>query len=326
MLIDEIKITVKAGDGGDGKVAFNRNIMSLGPTGASGGNGGNVYVEGVSDMSVLERLRFTKIIKAENGGNGQEQFRDGHTGKEAIILVPAGTIVTNLNTGAVYDILQIGDKVMIAQGGHGGKGNFLFRSSKNTSPKQFQKGLLGEKADFHLELKLIADIGLIGLPSVGKSSLLNNLTRANAKVANYPFTTLEPNLGVFYTAANRPVIIADIPGLIEGASQGKGLGAKFLRHIERTRVLWHLLSVESDDLIRDYTKIKKELLAYNKALGEKPEIVIFTKIDSQGEENNKKTQEAQSYFKKLGIKTIAVSNLTGEGLDIIKNEVLEKWK
>lgn len=326
MLIDEIKITVKAGDGGDGKVAFNRNIMSLGPTGASGGNGGNVYVEGVSDMSVLERLRFTKIIKAENGGNGQEQFRDGHTGKEATILVPAGTIITNLNTGAVYDILQIGDKVMIAQGGHGGKGNFLFRSSKNTSPKQFQKGLLGEKADFHLELKLIADIGLIGLPSVGKSSLLNNLTRANAKVANYPFTTLEPNLGVFYTAANRPVIIADIPGLIEGASQGKGLGAKFLRHIERTRVLWHLLSVESDDLIRDYTKIKKELLAYNKALGEKPEIVIFTKIDSQGEENNKKTQETQSYFKKLGIKTIAVSNLTGEGLDIIKNEVLEKWK
>jgi len=326
MLIDEVKITVKAGNGGDGKVAFNSNAMTLGPTGASGGNGGNVYIEGVSDMSVLERLRFTKVVKAGNGGNGQEQFRDGHTGEDTVILVPAGTIVTNLNTKAVYDILQVGDKVMITKGGHGGKGNFLFRSSRNTSPKQFQKGLLGEKADFHLELKLIADVGLIGLPSTGKSSLLNNLTRANAKVANYPFTTLEPNLGVFYTSTKRPIIIADIPGLIEGASQGKGLGDKFLRHIERTRVLWHLLSVESEDLIGDYTKIKKELVTYNKILEDKPEIIIFTKIDYQSKENDKKLKEATTYFKKLGMQTIAISNLTEEGIDVLKKEVLEKLK
>jgi len=326
MLIDEVKITVKAGNGGDGKVAFNSNAMTLGPTGASGGNGGNVYVVGVSDMSVLERLRFTKVIKAQNGGNGQEQFRDGRTGEDTFILVPAGTVVTNLSTKAVYDILRVDDKVMIAKGGHGGKGNFLFRSSRNTSPTQFQKGLPGEAANFHLELKLIADIGMIGLPSTGKSSLLNNLTKANAKVANYPFTTLEPNLGVFYTTDKRPIVIADIPGLIEEASQGKGLGDKFLRHIERTRVLWHLLSLESENMIDDYVKIKKEIVAYNKILEEKPEIIIFTKIDYQSKENDKKLKEATAYFKKLGMQTIAISNLTEEGIDVLKKEVLEKLK
>lgn len=324
MLIDEIKITIKAGDGGDGKVAFNSNAMSLGPTGASGGKGGNVYVVGVSDTNVLEKLRFTKIIKAENGGNGQEQFRDGRTGEDTTIPVPAGTVVRNLSTKATYEILRVDEKIMIAKGGHGGKGNFLFRSSKNTSPTQFQKGLPGEKAEFHLELKMIADVGLVGLPNAGKSSLLNNLTRADIKVANYPFTTLEPNLGVFYTKDKRPITLADIPGLIEGASLGKGLGDKFLRHIERTRLLWHLLSLESDNLLEDYTKIKKELVDYNKVLGEKPELIIFTKADYKSKENDKKLKEAKAYFTKLGIKTITLSNLTGEGIDDLKKEVLEK--
>ncbi len=324
MLIDEVTITVKAGNGGDGKVAFNSNLMSLGPTGASGGNGGNVYVVGVSDINALERLRFTKIIKAQNGENGKEQFRDGHTGEDALISVSAGTIVNNLSTKAIYEILRVGEKIMIAKGGHGGKGNFLFRSSKNTSPTQFQKGLPGEKADFHLELKLIADVGLVGLPNVGKSSLLNNLTKANVKVANYPFTTLEPNLGVFYTSVMRPIVIADIPGLIEGAARGKGLGDKFLRHIERTRILWHLLSLESENLVEDYIKIKKELVAYNKDLGKKPEIIIFTKADYKSKENDKKLEEGRAYFNNLGLQTITLSNLTEEGIDSLKKDVLEK--
>jgi len=324
MLIDEVTIKIKAGNGGDGKAAFNSNLMSLGPSGASGGTGGNVYVLGVSDMNALERLRFTKVIKANNGGPGQEQFRDGKTGEDAVILVPAGTTVENKQNHIKYDVLKIGEKIMVAKGGHGGKGNFLFRSSRNTSPTQFQKGLPGDEADFRLELKLIADVGLVGLPNAGKSSLLNNLTKANVRVADYPFTTLEPNLGVFYTKEMRPIVIADIPGLIEGASQGKGLGYKFLRHIERTRLLWHLLSMESENLIEDYLKIKKELTNYNDTLGEKPELIIFTKIDYESKENSKKLKEAEAYFKKLGIKTIALSNLTEEGIDTLKKEVLEK--
>lgn len=263
-----------AGDGGDGSVAFNKNMMSLGPTGASGGTGGNVFVEGISDIGALLRLRHAKEFKAESGGIGGRQYNDGHDGKDLTIQVPVGTVIHNLDTHQDLEITKIGEIIPVAQGGRGGKGNFHFRSSTNTSPTQFQKGESGEKYTIRLELKLIADVGLIGLPNAGKSSLLNELTRAKSKVANYAFTTLEPHLGVYYD-----LILADVPGIIEGASGGKGLGVKFLRHVERTNTLFHLLSAESNDPVADYEIIRHELGAYNLALLEKKEYLFISKSD-----------------------------------------------
>jgi len=254
MLIDEVTIKVNAGDGGRGAVAFNKNKMSLGPTGGSGGKGGSVYFEGVSDLSSLNKFRYKKEISAENGAVGGEQFRDGPDGEDLLVKIPVGTVISKIETGESEEILKTGEKLLIAKGGIGGKGNFRFRSPTNTTPKQYQEGRLGEQFTLKLELKLIADVGFIGLPNVGKSSLLNELTRAQSVVANYPFTTLEPNLGAYYE-----LILADIPGLIEGASGGKGLGTKFLRHIERTKILFHLISAESENPAKDYKTIKEEL-------------------------------------------------------------------
>ncbi len=274
MFIDEVKISVTAGKGGRGTVAFSKTKMNLGPTGGSGGNGGNVIIEGISDFNALNQYRFRKIFNAEDGQNGMPQLHDGKTGQDLILSVPLGTVVHNLNTGADIEILKAGQRETVAIGGFGGEGNYLFRSSTNTSPKEFKEGTAGESFELRLELKLIADIGFVGLPNVGKSSLLNELTRANIKVANYPFTTLEPNLGVYYD-----LILADLPGLIEGASQGKGLGIKFLRHVERTRILFHFIAADSADPISDYKTVRAELGAYNKLLLEKPEYVFVTKSD-----------------------------------------------
>lgn len=275
MLIDDITIKISAGNGGKGAVAFNKNMMSLGPVGGSGGNGGNVYMEGVSDLSALNQFRNKKDIIAENGWPGRDQFRDGSDGKNIILKIPVGTVFQKIGENETKEILKVGERILVACGGHGGKGNFLFRGPKNTSPTQFQEGLPGEHFTLHLELKLIADIGLIGLPNAGKSSLLNELTRSQSKVANYPFTTLEPNLGVYYD-----LILADIPGLIEGASSGKGLGIKFLRHIERTKILFHLISAESENAAKDYKIIKKELAKYSKKLARKTEYVFLSKSDT----------------------------------------------
>jgi len=274
MLIDDITIRVMAGNGGNGTVAFNKNKMSLGPTGATGGTGGQVYVEGVSDLGALLRLRHSKVFKAEDGKPGGRQYNDGPTGADLTIQVPVGTVVHNLDTKTDKEITKISEKIMVARGGRGGKGNFHFRSSTNTSPKEFQKGEDGEKYTIRLELKLIADVGLIGLPNAGKSALLNELTRAKSKVANYAFTTLEPNLGVYYD-----LILADVPGIIEGASGGKGLGVKFLRHVERTNTLFHLLSAESTNPVADYNIIRSELDAYNPELLKKKEYLFISKSD-----------------------------------------------
>jgi len=274
MLIDDVTIRVRAGAGGRGAVAFQKVKMALGPTGGSGGHGGDVYIEGVSDLSALQAFRYKKEVAAENGREGRSQFRDGDRGEMLIIKVPVGTVIHNLDTSVDREILKIREKILIAKGGRGGKGNFLYRSSKNTSPKESQPGLSGDAFTLRLELRLIADVGLVGLPNAGKSSLLNALTRAQAKVANYPFTTLEPNLGAYYE-----LILADIPGLIEGASGGKGLGTKFLRHVARTKVLFHLVSTESEDVVRDYKIIRQELSRHDKALTEKKEYLFLTKTD-----------------------------------------------
>lgn len=274
MLIDDVRIKIKAGNGGKGAVAFNKNLMSLGPAGGDGGDGGSIYFEGVSNLNALAQFRYKKDIKTKNGGDGKGQFSDGGKTEDIILKVPIGTVITNLETGEAGEITKIGERLLGAKGGHGGKGNFKYRSSINTTPMQFQHGLPGESFRIRLELKLIADVGFIGLPNAGKSSLINELTRANSKVANYPFTTLEPNLGAYYE-----LILADIPGIIEGASNGKGLGIKFLRHVERTKILFHLISTESESLAKDYKVIRNELKTYGEALAEKQEYLFLTKSD-----------------------------------------------
>lgn len=274
MLIDDVKIRVIAGSGGKGTVAFNKNLMSLGPVGGSGGKGGSVYVEGISDLSALNKFRFKKEFKAKNGEDGRSQFRDGHDAEDLVLMVPVGTVAHNLKTGQDFEITKIGERVLVVRGGHGGRGNFHFRSSTNTSPKNFEYGEPGGSSEIHLELKLIADVGLIGLPNVGKSSLINELTNVKSKVANYPFTTLEPNLGVYFD-----LILADIPGLIEGASLGKGLGIKFLKHVERTKILFHFVAADSVNPVLDYKTVRNELRAYNKMLLEKPEYLFISKKD-----------------------------------------------
>ena len=284
MLIDDVTIKVKAGKGGNGSVAFNKTKMSLGPTGADGGNGGSIYLEGVSDLGALTQFRYKKEIVAKSGERGKTQLNDGADGPDIVLKVPIGTVAHNLTTGEDFEIVTIGQKLLMTKGGKGGRGNYKFRSSINTSPTEFEEGTPGEERELRLELKLIADVGFIGLPNVGKSSLLNELTNAKSKVANYPFTTLDPNLGAYYE-----LILADIPGLIEGASEGRGLGIKFLRHVERTKTLWHFISAESTDPVKDYRVIRQELGAYNKTLLDKPEYVFLSKADlfAQDEINKK---------------------------------------
>jgi GTP-binding protein len=274
MLIDDVNIEVIAGAGGDGSVAFNKNMKELGPTGASGGAGGNVACFGVADIGALARWRNTKTARAGDGETGGLQYRDGKDGADVEFPVPVGTVIHNLDTGTDTEVIAIGQRVALARGGRGGRGNYHFRSSTDTSPRRFEQGATGERWHLRLELKLIADVGLVGLPNAGKSSLLNELTRAQQKVANYPFTTLEPGLGAYYD-----LIIADIPGIIEGASSGKGLGIRFLRHIERTRTLVHLVSSESADPVRDWRTVRDELGAYNPLLLDKDEQVLLTKAD-----------------------------------------------
>lgn len=317
MLIDDVTIKVEAGNGGKGAVAFNKNMMSLGPVGGSGGKGGSIYFEGVSDLSALGQFRYRKEIKAKNGADGRDQFRDGSDGSDIVLKVPIGTIIKNLETSEIKEVLKIGERIFVAKGGIGGKGNFQFRSSKNISPKQSQKGRPGESFTIRLELKLIADVGLIGLPNAGKSSLLNELTKAQSKVANYPFTTLEPNLGVYYE-----LILADIPGLIEGASAGKGLGVKFLRHIERTKIIFHLISAESEKPAKDYKIIKNELKKYNKELLKKTEYVFLSKSDMLPAKELKKKITA---LKKISKNVLPISVYDWDSLEKVK-KILNKIK
>jgi len=311
MLIDDVTIKITAGHGGKGAVAFNKNLMNLGPVGGAGGKGGSVYAMGIADLSALNQFRFRKKLAAEDGSDGRGQLRDGHDGGDLILNLPVGTVIQNLTTKTESEITKIGERMLLVKGGNGGKGNFRFRSSKNTTPMEFQPGLPGEEFEFRLELKLIADVGFMGLPNVGKSSLLNALTNAKSKVANYPFTTLEPNLGVYYE-----LILADIPGLIEGSSNGKGLGIKFLRHIERTGVLLHFISAESPDTKTDYLVIRKELEKYNKQLLKKPEYLFLSKSDTVSREDLKKKL---TILKKINSKTIAISIYDDKSLEAVKN-------
>jgi GTP-binding protein len=315
MIIDEVKITVIAGHGGKGLVTFSKTRKTLGPTGGNGGNGGNVFIEGVSDLGALRQFRYKKVCEAKNGQNGKSQLNDGHDADDLILYVPVGTICHNLAKRRDIEITKIGQRELVAKGGRGGRGNYLFRSAINTSPKEFEEGKNGETFELQFELKMIADVGFIGLPNVGKSSLLNELTNAKSKVANYFFTTLEPNLGTYYD-----LILADIPGLIAGASEGKGLGTKFLRHIERTKVLFHFIAADSLDPIDDYKTVKAELEAYNILLLGKPEYIFISKSDTVEKATVDKIKDD---FKNIGKQVEAISIIDNESLDNIK-KILNK--
>ncbi|MFA7169546.1 MAG: GTPase ObgE [Candidatus Paceibacterota bacterium] len=310
MLIDEVNIRIVAGKGGDGCVAFDNSKGGRGPTGASGGKGGNVYMSATSNLTALNKFRFKKEFEAEDGQNGKNRLLDGRNGEDLILEVPIGTIAHNLDTGKDFEIMKSDDKILLARGGKGGRGNWFFRSPTNTTPKECETGKGGQAFNITLELRLIAQVGLIGFPSAGKSSLLNELTKAEVKVAAYPFTTLEPNLGDFYG-----LIIADIPGLIEGASEGKGLGTRFLRHIKRTNILIHCISAESEDLKKDYEIIRNELAKYAPELNNQKEYIFLTKTDLI---NEKEKENKIKELKKINPDVLAVSVYDYDELEEVK--------
>jgi len=276
-LVDELKIFARAGGGGDGVVRWLhlKGKEFSGPAGGNGGDGGDVYIRGVRDISLLARYRGEKKFEAGDGKQGENRNKAGARGDDMIINLPIGSVVTNTNTGERYELTEEGEQKLILKGGRGGAGNAVFKSSINRSPEKHTEGIRGEEAELTIELRLIADLGLIGLPNAGKTSLLNALTNAGAKVGSYAFTTLDPNLGPLYGH-----IIADIPGLIEGASSGKGLGFKFLRHIARTRFLVHCISLESEHPMEDYRVVRDEITRFEEGvLKDKEEIIVLTKSD-----------------------------------------------
>jgi GTP-binding protein len=310
MLIDEVKLKIKGGDGGNGVVSYKNAMMERGPTGGDGGRGGDVFLEGVSDLSALRQYRRKKSFCAESGQDGGNRNRHGADGRPLILKVPVGTVAHNLDLHIDYEVTKIGQKVLVAHGAAGGFGNAHFKSATNITPRQCTPGHVAREFNFLFELKLIADVGLIGLPNVGKSSLLNELTAARSKVANYQFTTLEPHLGAYYD-----LILADIPGLIEGAWSGKGLGDKFLRHISRCSVLFHLISCDSKDVARDYKIIRDELGKFDPALLKKTEYVFLSKSDLL---SGQELKQAQNALLKLKIKARPLSLVDEKTLTKVK--------
>lgn len=312
MSYDEATITVRSGDGGNGIVHFRREkyVPRGGPSGGDGGKGGDVYLAVKPTLNTLIAFNQQRYFKAEDGQPGGSNNRTGRSADDVVIDVPPGTIVRDADTGAVIaDLVEPGQRVLIAKGGRGGRGNARFATSTNQAPRIAEKGEPGEERRLHLELKLLADIGLIGVPNAGKSTLLSVLSNAKPKIADYPFTTLEPNLGVA-VIEDRDLVLADIPGLVEGAHMGVGLGHDFLRHIQRTRVLIHLLDGAGEDPIADFHQINTELALFDEHLGEKPQIVALNKMDLP------QAQERWPHVRKtlggLGYEVMAISAVTHE--------------
>jgi len=319
--VDEAKFYVKGGDGGNGCVSFRREkfVPKGGPNGGDGGRGGSVWLEVDPALHSLIDFRYRSHFKAERGAGGQGSDKHGRSGQDKIVPVPPGSVISDAETGEVLaDLTEPGQRFLAAKGGRGGYGNARFATSTNRAPRKATPGQPGEERWLKIELKLIADVGLIGLPNAGKSTLLSRLSRANPKVAPYPFTTLEPQLGVLQVQDHRPIIVADIPGLIEGASQGVGLGDAFLRHIERTEVLVFVLdgSGEPDAVLADLNTLQQELKAYDPALMQRRSVYLLNKIDLLSREER---IERCDLLREQGIDILPVSGKSGENLDRLQS-------
>lgn len=318
-LIDDVKIKVKAGNGGNGAKSF-LAVTGTPKTYADGGNGGrggSVYFQASSNISDLSQFRFTKVVAAKNGQNGMKKNLFGRKGEDTLILVPPGTQLINQATDEHIEIIELDVPVLIAKGGQGGQGNHDYKPDARRYMPQNEIGGIGEEKDLHLILNLIADIGLIGLPNAGKSSLLKTLTNATPKIGNYPFTTLEPNLGTI-----GKIILADIPGLIEGASLGKGLGIKFLKHIEKTKILMHCIDAQDTDILKTYETVRREFEEYSLTLLEKEEIILLTKKDLVTPE---KLKEQISLLQKFKRKILPLSIYDEKSINMLK-ELIESFK
>jgi len=317
MFFDEAKIYVQAGRGGDGCVSFRREKFEPfgGPNGGNGGRGGSVCLIADPNSDTLIEFKKRSHFKAERGEHGRGKSQHGKSGKDCMIPVPLGTVVRDFETGQlIADLTYPGQTVVVARGGRGGRGNEMFKSPTNQAPRIAERGEPGEERWITLELKLIADVGLVGIPNAGKSTFLASVSAARPKIADYPFTTLEPILGVV-TVDDHSFVLADIPGLIEGAHKGSGLGHKFLRHIERTRLLIHILNGLSDSPMRDYEQIRQELALFDEKLPEKPEVVVLNKIDLP--EVQARWPEWQADFERRGIELLAMSAATGQGTQAV---------
>ncbi|HJZ51920.1 MAG TPA: GTPase ObgE [Candidatus Acidoferrales bacterium] len=326
MFADEAKISIKAGDGGNGCVAFRREkyVPRGGPSGGDGGNGGDIYIEANPHDNTLLRYRYNREFKAGRGGHGEGSNCHGKSAEDLVLKVPVGTVVFDANTGEqLFDLTQPGQRVLAARGGHGGRGNGNphFVRPWHQAPREHEDGRPGEERSLRLELKLLADVGLVGFPNAGKSTLISRISAARPKIAAYPFTTLEPHLGVVSAdpdatpGQGRTFVVADVPGLIEGAHEGAGLGTRFLKHLERTRLIAHLVDTSdaSDrDPIRDFEIIMHELAAFSPELAEKPMIVVATKLDATTDRAH--LAELREFAAKRGLEFHAVSSATGEGI------------
>jgi GTPase len=330
MFIDEAKIRVKAGDGGNGCMAFRREkfVPRGGPSGGDGGKGGDVVMDSSERHNTLVHFRFNPEYKAERGRHGEGANKTGRDGGDVVLKVPVGTIVYDDETGEkVFDFLAADEHIVIARGGRGGRGNARFATSVHQAPREHEAGRPGEERTYRLELKLLADVGLVGYPNVGKSTLISRISAARPKIADYPFTTLEPNLGVVAVgdAKNEiSFVVADIPGLIEGAHSGAGLGTQFLRHVERTRLLVHLVDVSDGsgrpDVTKDVEVILGELSSFGAHLEDKPMIMVASKIDVA---NKDKVAALKRYCKKKKLKLYEISAVTGKGIDELKYAMAE---
>jgi GTP-binding protein len=327
--IDLVKIHVKAGNGGNGCAAFRREAHTPkgGPSGGDGGNGGNIVLQADNQLNTLINFRFRREYKATRGEDGRGKDQYGKGGDDLVLKVPPGTMIYNYETSELLaDLDTDGDKLVVAKGGVGGRGNIHFATPWNQTPQEQEDGTLGEELTLRLELKLLADVGLLGYPSVGKSTFIAKVSKARPKIADYPFTTLVPNLGVVRLDTERAMVIADIPGLIEGASDGAGLGHQFLRHVERCRVLIHIVEASvftgpERDPIGDFERINLELAKYAPDLAEKPQIVVLNKIDLT--ESREALEEIRSAFESKGVSLMTMSSITGEGVDEVLNQA---WK
>ena len=320
--LDQVKIYIKAGNGGDGSPSFRREkfIEYGGPDGGDGGNGGSVVLKAERNLNTLIDYRYQQHHKAKRGDNGSGQNRTGKSGVDLVLKVPLGTqVFEEDNKTLIYDFIKIGEEFIVASGGKGGLGNTRFKSSTNRAPRKFTKGIVGEDFTIWLQLKTIADIGIIGLPNAGKSSLLAALTNANPKIANYRFTTLNPNLGVA-SYDDREITIADIPGLVEGAHEGVGLGIQFLKHIERCKSLLHLIDITNIDLNESYDQVKNELKSYSSKLLDKKELIVLNKIDLIDEDTAKVVIDHFSKNKKCEILTM--TTLEKSSISKIKAKLL----